>query len=545
MNYQLNITLAQINNIIGDLQGNYNKISEIYSQVENSDIVIFPELALTGYNAEDLFLNKNFQAKSMDYINKLATLTNDKRGMIVGGIITEDEILYNAAFFLYNGVIQNITLKHNLPNYGVFDEKRVFNSGKLPQIINFKNNKIGIIICEDLWSDTVMDHLAKNDAEIIICINASPFEKNKFLRRKILAADHASKHELPLIYLNMVGGQDNIIFDGGSFITNKNKEVVLQLPYFKENIVTIDLTKVLSSKPIIVNDPTVEQQIYQAATLGLRDYVVKNGFKTVILGLSGGVDSALVVAIACDALGSENVFCVMMPSIYTSQQSLEDAEICAKKLGVNLQNINIIDQHNSFRESLSVVFKKQVENITDENLQSRIRGVMLMALSNEYGHLVITTGNKSEMAVGYATLYGDMCGAYNPLKDIYKTEVFKICNWRNENIPDGSLYNILNVIPDCIINKPPTAELRANQTDQDSLPPYEVLDQILFNLIEQNLSIEQIVEVGFERKIVERINKLLYLAEYKRRQAPPGAKVSTMSLSIDRRYPITNKWQNN
>jgi NAD+ synthase len=545
MSNSLNIALAQINTIVGDLEGNYQKIKYYYLTAKDADLVIYPELAITGYPPEDLLLNSNFQEKSIEYINEIAKLTIDGRAIIVGGVSKDGEMLHNTGYFLHEGKINGLVFKRNLPNYGVFDEKRLFTSGPLSSIINFNGINLGILVCEDLWSKDVVSHYSDNGADLLIAINSSPFEKNKFLKRREIVQSHCRKFHLPIIYVNQVGGQDNVIFDGGSFCCQSNGELSLQMEFFIEQYSIINFKNNLFNDQYKEKTISLEEQIYQAAMLGVRDYVHKNGFDKVILGLSGGIDSALVAAICVDALGCENVNVVMMPSKYTSSQSLQDAALCALNLSIKLDHINIEPTKQTLEASFINEIGLNISGITEENLQSRIRGLILMAISNQNNFLVITTGNKSEMAVGYATLYGDMCGAYNPLKDIYKTEVFKLARFRNHHVPDNSIYLKLGVIPDNIINKAPSAELRENQTDQDSLPPYDILDDILYQLIEQNLSIETLIKQGYERKVVERISKLLYVAEYKRRQAAPGPKISTMSLGSDRRYPITSRWHNN
>jgi len=548
MTNSINIALAQINTIVGDLSGNTLKIKNYYDQAKKDcDLIIFPELAVTSYMVEDLLLNKNFQVKSIEYVKELAKLTSSGPAMIVGAPALQHDKLYNGAYFLADGKIKHIILKHHLPNHKIFDDKRIFEPAGLQDIIEYKDIKIGLLICEDLWQKGVVEHLATQNPDILISINSSPFEIDKGQRRSDLVKSYVKLTNLPFIYVNQVGGHDNVIFDGSSFVYGADGKLAAKLSSFNEEL---RLTHWHKQHRLIIEDSTIhptmslEHGIYQAAMMGLRDYVKHNGFNSVIIGLSGGIDSALVATIAADSLGPDHVHSVMMPSIYTSESSLVDAKLCAQNLGIKLDNIPIENSINILNKTLEPYLSGK-SNITQENLQPRIRALILMALSNQHNHLLISTGNKSELAVGYTTLYGDMCGAYNPLKDIYKTLVYKLASWRNQNIPQNSLNQKHNPIPENILIKAPSAELKHNQTDQDSLPPYDLLDAILEKLIEQNLSISEIVAIGYELKTVEKISKLLYGAEYKRRQAPPGTKVTAMSFNNDRRYPITNKWNNN
>ena len=473
---------------------------------------MFSELCVCGYPPEDLVLRPSFQEASIKAVEQLARDVKDLPALLIGSIWAKDGLLYNAALLLSEGKIMHTQFKHQLPNYSVFDEKRVFSAGPAPKLVPFKNKQIGILICEDMW----FPEMAKNlkGAEVICVLNGSPFEINKQHLREEHAAAIVKATGARLVYVNQVGGQDDIVFDGNSFAMDASGKIVETLPAWEEAVGT-------TGKEKNTND------IYQALVTGLRDYVNKNGFPGVIFGLSGGVDSALVAAIAVDALGKGRVRAVMLPSRYTSKDSLEDAAECAKLLGIQYESIPITPAFDVLQAQL------KLEGLAEENIQSRIRGVILMGLSNQTGAMVVSTGNKSEMSVGYATLYGDMCGGYAPLKDVYKTTAYALVHWRNQQ---G------RVIPERIITKAPTAELRDNQTDQDSLPPYPVLDAILKLLIESECSVKEIVGQGFEEAIVLRVQKMLQNAEYKRRQAPPGVKITAKAFGRDRRYPITNKF---
>lgn len=518
-----NITLAQLNPTVGDLDGNFNKICDVWNEHTDSDLIVFSEMILTGYPSDDLVLKPSFIDEVEEKIKLLINESKNKTPyLLIGTPWRHKGKLFNAALVIGDGKIQHEVFKYNLPNMGVFDEKRYFSyGGDLPDIYTYKKTKIGIVICEDLWSPTVATHLKNQGAEILISIHGSPFHCNKVDRR--LTQAHARIHEtnLPLIYVNQVGAQDDLIFDGQSFVMDKDTNITHQLPAFKEAITS-------ANEQTITEEPTLEETLYKAVTLGLRDYIQKNGFGGVLVGLSGGIDSALSAAIAVDAIGASNVHCIMMPSPYTSQDSLDDATECAKLLGVQLDTISIHDGMTAFDKMLKDYTNKSSGNITFENIQSRLRGMTLMALSNESGKMVLSTGNKSEMAVGYATLYGDMCGGYNAIKDLYKGQVYALSKWRNtQNC----------VIPERIITKAPTAELKPDQTDQDSLPPYEILDAILECLIEKDMDV---ADIPHDKDTVLKISRMLDKAEYKRRQAPPGPKVTPKAFGRDRRYPITN-----
>jgi NAD+ synthase len=434
--------------------------------------------------------------------------------------------------------------KHELPNYGVFDEKRVFAAAPLQSPVHFRGVKLGVPICEDLWFSDVSECLAESGAEILLCPNGSPFDIHKMDQRLNMAVARQNETGLPIVYVNQVGGQDELVFDGGSFVFDRGRQVKAQLPMFRGTIALTHWRRTndgWTCDPALMSpEPALLEKIYQAMMLGLQDYVRKNRFPGVLLGLSGGIDSALTAAVAVDALGADKVHAVMMPSPYTSAHSLEDAAACAKLLGISYETISIEPAMQAFGAMLAPSFAGRNSDTTEENIQSRARGVTLMALSNKLGYMLLTTGNKSEMSVGYATLYGDMCGGYSVLKDIYKMTVFALCRWRNAHHPAGALGPRGPVMPERVITKPPSAELKPNQTDQDSLPPYEVLDGILEGLVEGEMTVDEIAAKGYDRATIVRVWRMLDLAEYKRRQAPPGVKISSRAFGRDRRYPITN-----
>jgi NAD+ synthase len=451
--------------------------------------------------------------------------------------------LHNAVALVADGKV-DLRFKHELPNYGVFDEKRVFAAGPLATPVTFKGIRIGLPICEDIWFPRVTHHLTRAGAELMLVPNGSPFEVDKFTKRVELARERSAESRVPLVYINQVGGQDELVFDGGSFVVNADGTLAQLLPFFAEAVVMTTWRRgdgvFRCEGDCELTEPSRLSTIYSAMMLGLRDYVNKNGFKGIVLGMSGGIDSALTAAVAVDALGGARVRGVRLPSRFTSASSQDDADASAASLGMQLQTIAIEEPVKAFESVLASLFAGRERDTTEENLQARARGVLLMALSNKFGELLVTTGNKSEMSVGYATLYGDMCGGYSVLKDVYKTEVYALAKWRNAHHPDGALGPEGRVIPESSITKPPTAELRPNQTDQDSLPPYDELDAILQGLIEEELSVPAIVARGFSHATVTRIQRMLYLAEYKRRQAPPGVKITRRSFGRDRRYPLTN-----
>ncbi|MFQ5534396.1 MAG: NAD+ synthase [Sphingomonadales bacterium] len=546
MTDHLKIALAQLNPTVGDLDGNFARIREARAAAMDADLVVFSELVTTGYPPEDLVLKPAFQAENETLVRELAAITADGGpGMIVGSPWREDGKLYNAALLLDGGDIQALRFKHALPNYGVFDEKRVFEAGPVNGPMNFRGVRLGVMTCEDMWVPEVTECLEETGAELLVVINGSPFEIDKIDDRITLAVARVVESRLPLIYVNQVGGQDELVFDGSSFILNPDRSLTAQLPAWREATLTSRWRRDGEQGWLCETTertPHAEglAAIYQAMTLGLRDYVRKNRFPGVIIGLSGGIDSALSVAVAVDALGPDAVHCVMMPSKFTSPGSLEDASGCARALGVRLDDVSIEQVVAAFDTSLASMFSGLEPDSTEENIQARARGLLLMAISNKFGYMVLTTGNKSEMSVGYATLYGDMCGGYSVLKDVYKTTVYELADWRNRNLPEGALGPQGPVIPENILTKAPTAELRPDQTDQDSLPPYDHLDDILRCFVEREMAIDEIVARGHARDIVTRVEHMLFVAEYKRRQAPPGVKITSRNFGRDRRYPITN-----
>ena len=545
----MKLFLAQINNIVGDIDGNLKRAIDILDQAEelNSDLVVFSELFLSGYPPEDLVLKKSFVEECRNALDTLINYSKTKKvGLIVGLPIYEKNNLFNAAAIVDEGKLIGFSKKINLPNYSVFDEKRVFHQNDIPKVFEFRGIKLGVPICEDIWQDNVCLELKNQGCELIVSPNGSPFDKYKINQRKTIIEDRVSEIGLPFVYINQVGGQDELVFDGSSLIMNGDKEIIYEAPPWQEHNAVIEFNEKekkfnnLSFNEFKFSDL---ENIYMATVIGLRDYVSKNNFPGVILGLSGGIDSAFCAAVAVDALGKDKVEAYMLPSNYTSENSTIDAEDCANRLEINLETIPISDTFLSLEESLKTSFKGLPNDITEENLQSRIRGTILMAISNKKGKMLITTGNKSEVSVGYSTLYGDMNGGFNPIKDIYKTELYALANWRNINLPNNILLDKKDVIPASIISKEPTAELRDNQKDSDSLPPYDELDQILEGLVEYELSTSELEKKGFSREEIKKVENLLYVSEYKRRQSAPGVKISLRNFGRDRRYPITNKYR--
>jgi NAD+ synthase len=552
---QFAITLAQLNPTVGDVTGNAAKAraARIRAAADGADLVVLSELFIAGYPPEDLVLKPAFQSACRSAVEELARETADGGpAVLIGTPWVEDGKLYNACALLDGGRIAAIRYKCNLPNYGVFDEKRLFARGPAAGPVTIRGVRVGVPICEDIWLEeseeyeNVVECLAETGAEILVVPNGSPYARDKNDVRLSVAVARVTESGLPLIYLNEVGGQDELVFDGASFALNADLSVSAQLPAFEENITTLRWNRTDSGwrcagpvAPLLDGD----KGDYAACVLGLRDYVGKTGFPGVLLGVSGGIDSALCAAIAVDALGADRVRGVMLPFRFTAQVSLDDAAKLAGALGIRYEVLPIADAVNGFEKILSGTFAGLPRDITEENLQARARGTLLMAISNKTGAMVVTTGNKSEMSVGYATLYGDMNGGFNPIKDIYKTEVFRLSALRNSWKPDGALGPSGEVIPVNIITRPPTAELRENQTDQDSLPPYDMLDAILERLVEREQPLASIVAEGFDREVVARIDRLLNIAEYKRRQAAPGVKVTQKNFGRDRRYPITNRFR--
>lgn len=548
MSHSLTIALAQNNPVMGDIAGNAAALLAARAKAGAVDLLVSPELSLVGYPPEDLVLKPALVAQAAAQLARLADATADGGpALLVGVPHVQDGQLYNAMALLDGGKIVAITRKYELPNYGPFDEKRVFAAGPLPEPMRLRGVRIGVPICEDIWFPAVCESLAESGAEILIVPNGSPYETGKDDRRLALARARVRETGLPLVYLNRVGGQDELVFDGASFVLNADGQVAAQLPDWEDAIVTTYWSRAHGTWQCAAGEmATLEAEpgdVYHAMLLGLRDYVNRNRFPGVVLGLSGGIDSALSAAVAVDALGAERVWCVMMPSPYTSAESLEDAAACAQMLGVKLDRVAISPAMQAFDTMLAPLFAGRARDITEENIQSRLRGLSLMALSNKFGHMLLTTGNKSEMSVGYATIYGDMAGGYSVLKDVYKTLVFALSHWRNTHKPRLGLGPDGPVMPERVITKPPTAELRENQKDSDSLPPYDVLDAILHGLVEEELSVADVVAQGYDQQTVARVEHLLYVAEYKRRQAPPGVKIGKRPFGRDRRYPITNAFR--
>jgi NAD+ synthase len=550
MNKKIYIALAQLNPKVGDIKGNVSKLLKIRDDLgKNIDIIALPELYLTGYPIDDLVLRNDFLDLVENEINQLASLTGDGKAAIVIGAPRRDKgLLKNSVFVLDNGKIISVRDKHNLPNTGVFDEQRIFSSGSLSGPVEIRGVLFGLPICEDIWTETVIECLSETGAEIILSINASPYSTKKNDQRTSVAVSRVLESKLPLIYLNRVGGQDELVFDGASFCLNEQGKLKVQLKDFEEQVLKIELNKKENSWIIEDNIERVSsrtESLYKSLVLSVRDYVLNNGFPGVVLGMSGGIDSALVAAIATDALGPNLVKAVMMPSPFTSKESLEDAKLASSNLGIEYSFIEIENGMNTIDKILND-FKGPIvpSGITEENIQSRLRGLILMAVSNRYGFMVLATGNKSEYAVGYATLYGDMCGGFAAIKDVWKTDVFNLCKWRNENKPDGFLGPDGIVIPERIITKPPSAELREDQKDTDSLPEYDILDGILKKLVEENLSLNEIVQQGYNANDVKKVSMLLSRSEYKRFQSAPGPKVTEKAFGRDRRYPLTSGFIN-
>ncbi len=548
MTDHLRIALAQLNPVVGDIEGNMTMLINSREEAARKgvELLVASELLITGYPPEDLVLRRAFISKVEEAVLHLAAKTGDSGpGLLIGAPWRDEGKLHNAALLLDDGKVTARRYKHELPNYGVFDEQRIFEAGPLAGPVSFRGVRLGVMLCEDMWFEDVSETLAESGAEILIVLNGSPYEKDKDDVRLSLAVSRVVETGLPLIYVNQVGGQDELVFDGGSFVLDSDQNLRVQAVCWGLAQEVSDWSRSPDGGWCCADGnraPGVTgiEAVYLAMLVGLRDYVDKNRFPGLIVGMSGGIDSALSAAVAVDALGPSRVRCVRMPSRYSSDHSLEDARSCAELLSVPCDTIPIEKAHQAFESMLAEQFSGHDANEAEENIQARVRGLILMALSNKWGHMVLTTGNKSEMSVGYATLYGDMCGGFSVLKDVYKTAVYQLAEWRNRCWLDGFKGPSGLVIPENIITKEPSAELRPDQRDQDSLPAYDQLDDILQSLVEDELSIQEICARGHDVEIVTRIHRLLYIAEYKRRQGPPGVKITRRAFGRDRRYPITN-----
>ena len=545
MTKKISILIVQTNPIVGNIE--YNK-QIVIDHIRNnqSDLIVFSELMLTGYPPEDLVLKPAFMDRVNSALSEILECSKSSDATIILGTpYLDDDKLFNAALVIKEGQILNKHYKMALPNYGVFDEKRIFSNGEQITIIDFNGINLGIFICEDIWvKDTILE-LDKDRIDLAVSLNASPFDVNKIEDREKKALNFASSIDAPLMYVNQVGGQDEIVFDGSSFICDQTK-IVSKLNHCVEESREYIFNTIDKAFEVEENDKfDIDKQdiVYSNLILGLRDYVDKNKFPGVVIGISGGIDSAFSAAVAVDALGADRVKGILMPSQFTSDESNIDANLLGKNLGIDLLSISIQDIVNSYDNTLSDLFADKEIDITEENIQSRTRGAILMAYSNKFGHMVVTNGNKSEVSVGYSTLYGDMCGGFSVVKDIYKSDLYRLSEWRNTNLPSLSKINTLDIIPKNIISKEPTAELKADQKDSDSLPPYDILDKILFLLVEKESSIKEIVSQGYDVGVVTKVQNLLYNSEYKRRQAAPGVKISERNFGYDRRYPITNAFR--
>ncbi len=549
MAQRFRLTLAQMNPTVGDLAGNAALAKRAWEEgkTAGADMVALPEMFITGYQTQDLVMKPGFARDAMAHVDQLMADCADGPALAIGGPLLQGGKLYNAYHVLKGGRLVRQVLKHDLPNETVFDEVRLYEAGPLSGPYDLGIVRVGTPICEDAWHEEVPEALAESGAEILLVPNGSPYYRGKYDTRLNMMVARVVETGLPLVYLNMIGGQDDQVFDGGSFVLNPHGKMAVHLPLFDESITHVDFEETDEGWRALPGPmaefPDEWEQDYRVMVTALRDYLGKTGFGKVVLGLSGGIDSAIVATIAADAIGPENVRCVMLPSEYTSQTSLDDAAAVARALGTRLDTVPISGPRAAVTEALEPLFAGTKPDLTEENIQSRLRGVILMALSNKFGEMLLTTGNKSEVAVGYATIYGDMAGGYNPIKDLYKMRVFETCRWRNANHRDWMKGPEGEVIPPRVIDKPPTAELREDQKDSDSLPEYKDLDVILEGLIDHEKSVAEIVEMGFDRETVKKVERLIYLAEYKRFQSAPGPRLTKRSFWLDRRYPIVNRWR--
>ncbi len=545
----MKICLCQLNPTVGDLRGNVKKtlstVNDAYKGGAN--LIVYPEMFLSGYQLQDLVFKEAFLCDVDKSLKHISQNIPEGVAVLIGAPKQSHGKIYNSYFLIRLGSITLSAQKFHLPNKDIFDEERYFAKGEMGKIIKVEEKTVGTPICEDIWYPDVVQHMVTFGANIIISPNGSPYSRGKVELREKIVVERASENKIPMIYLNLVGGQDDQVFDGGSFAVDQFGQKVLSLPQFEECVHMVKfedgIISSLDASSTNLGKFDENHQDYRAMCLALQDYVRKSDFSKVLIGLSGGIDSALVATIAVDALGSENVLCVRLPSIFTSKESLNDAEILSKALKCKLDTVSITDINDQILKTLNPLFSDKSVDVVEENIQARIRGLLLMAISNKTNSMLLTTGNKSEVAVGYSTIYGDMAGGYNPIKDLYKTRVFKISHWRNLNYFDWMLGPSGKVIPEEIIRKPPSAELRPNQTDQDSLPPYEILDKILEGLIENDLSVEDLEKRGFDNEIVKMVEALIYGSEYKRYQAAPGVHLTDRSFWLGRRYPIVQKWR--
>lgn len=548
---QFSLMIAQFNPNLGDLDKNFQRIKELHARasLKKVDLLAFPEMSITGYQAQDLILKPAFLVEVKNIIDRLKTELVGDVPLLVGAPILESGHIFNAYHLINNGESLIVSRKHHLPNTNVFDEKRVFSRGLISSPFEISGVKIGCPICEDLWFEDVARSMVTSGANMLISPNGSPYARGKVDVRNDIVLKRSEETGVPIVYLNMTGGQDDLVFDGASFVLNPGGSLAVSLPQFEETEEVVEFVEERGKWVSLRGSKncygeTIEQD-YHAMVEAVKEYTGKSGFSKVILGLSGGIDSALVAAIATDALGALNVLCVRLPSKFSSQGSLDDAELLIKNLGCLEETISIEPANQTIKTSLASTFEGFEDDLTEENIQSRIRGVILMALSNKLNMMLLTTGNKSEVAVGYSTIYGDMAGGYNPIKDLYKTRVFETCLWRNNVFRDWMMGPEGEIIPKSVIEKPPSAELRLNQRDDQSLPPYDVLDGILVGLIDQDLSVKQLTERGYDRTLIKKIEDLIYLSEYKRFQAAPGPNLTDRAFWSGRRYPLVQKWRDN